>query len=506
MPDLAAYLGAGATLPTSIDRDLQQILERQRPVARLDTGEKSPHRRVGSGKRRQLTEKQKRDRKVSARREASMVHKKLVELLAEMEEGKHGPAARSIGERWLSDVRPCPGYTYRHGPCGHLRYDPYSCRMKLCPWCQRRRASRNRYKVGKLMDEGYVQEPKLWTLSLPNQKVLTREAVSALGRAVTQLMRRKSMAEVKGGIRGLEVTYRGERGWNLHAHVLLDAPWIAHYPQTDIRWDGEGWQIDKVHGGLAREFTAVCQNFPELRSEGLDLDDASQWYFVDLRRAGRDAAGEVAKYVTKGADLVLAGAGPVVEFLEAFQSVRVMQPFGSFYRHWKAVSDGNVAVAVEMDVASGGQTDSLEEWEAGQVQEGNYREAECGFKAPLCDVGLQGHFLAPGDGADLQAEGPEQFAEPVPDGQLAFPGMCPWPDCEDRANTTWERIRKGVPDSTLGVQLEFDLETRSYRVLVGVDLMEEPRDGPRKRVSENGNSSPGGWDADGPGDKSPVQG
>jgi len=134
----------------------------------------------------------------------------------------------------------------------------------------------------------------------------------------------------RGGFRSLEVTNKGN-GWNLHAHELVDAGWIAHYPQWDIERGPHGWKVVKKHKGIAREFTRQCQRFPELRStrEDFDLDNPNDWYFIDLRTANSKAADEITKYVTKGSQVVKAGAVAVLEYLASVRNLRMVQPFGS---------------------------------------------------------------------------------------------------------------------------------------------------------------------------------
>ena len=134
-------------------------------------------------------------------------------------------------------------------------------------------------------------------------------------------------------MRSVEVTWRGLKGWNLHLHALVDTPWVAHYPQTDIKRVGGSWVVVKKHPGLAREFTIACQKFPELRSPRLDFDrdNPDHWYFVDLRRADGGAVAEVVKYIAKGSEIVEGGAGALVDFLMATKNRRMIQGFGSLY-------------------------------------------------------------------------------------------------------------------------------------------------------------------------------
>lgn len=489
-------VAAGFPLPVGgeIERSaIYPVLVAIAQNARLDTEEKSRQKFSRSQKRREESPKEKRVRKVLQRQESRANHAALLDLFQHMLEGQHGIAALKLAEKWLHQVKACPGFTYRHEPCGQLKFVPYSCRFTLCTHCQRRRANQYRHILGLLMDEGYIQDPKFLTFTLPNLQDLTRSHVSAVGKAMTKLLTWVSMSQVRGGIRGIEVTHRGNRGWNLHGHMLADTPWIAHYPQTDIEWNGRAWKVVKKHSGLARDWAKVCQNYPELRRgpwvvkrkvvapqqdvdwvdgrpapgqfyEGpawdidpFDLDNPDHWYLVDIRRADRRSAVEIAKYVTKGSDVISAGADAVVEFCEAFKSARTIQPFGHLYKLKVDLKTGQIS------------------WPGSQSEEEECAIEDVGDFAN--ELGLQGAFLDP---EPVQLEETEEDLNPEqpPPEQLAFSGMCPWPDCSDRESTAYRKVSYWVPESDLGIDLEWDGETRCYRVVVGANLLEESRAGP----------------------------
>lgn len=355
-----------------------------------------------------------------ARRERRGVHARLARLLLFMESGVDGLVAKAIGMKWRAEVEKCPGSVRRHKVCGKLSFIPHKCDFALCPWCQHRRSDKARRKLDRVV--GLLQEPKLLTLSPPNLAELTSGAVGALGGVFTKLTRRAVFKEVRGGIRSIETTL-GRNGWNLHLHALMDSPWIAHYPQTDIKPVGGewvfradngfgrsgwvpvvpeggfvGWAVVKKHPGLAREFTAVCQKYPELRSLRLDfnLDNPDHWYFIDIRQADSyGAVSEVVKYIAKGSEIVKGGAAAVVDYLKAIKGRRMIQPFGNLY------------------------------------------------------------------GVDVEGEEEEEPPE--------APGECPYEDCPSPAKHEWEFVGFGPSDWAL----ERDSRTGSYRV-VG----ELPRDGP----------------------------
>ena len=218
----------------------------------------------------------------------------------------------------LEDVKKCPGVVRRHGPCGELSFIGHKCDSPLCPWCQARRSRKLLVRVAPLIEA--MVERKFWTFSPPNLEHLTGDAITALGQVLTQLRRLTFLTGslgkdglpyrsrvVRGGIRSIEVTISGRgKGVNLHAHEAVDARWVAQYPQTDITWEparwvakrsweaGESkikpfartdivrkqgtWKAVVSHPGLAREFTCVCQQYPELAKLGVKGGDKLyQW-------------------------------------------------------------------------------------------------------------------------------------------------------------------------------------------------------------------------------------
>lgn len=407
MVDVAAYIAAGAEAPSpAFELGFQGSFygvsadPPAQPAARLDKGGIS-RQTDSADDGEQLTLWGGEDQK----RELRGHHALLTRLLGEMENGQHGLVAGGVADKWASTVRRCPGVRRKHGPCGKDSFEPHRCDFALCPWCQRRRANRYRKSLGRLLESGLLGEPMFITFSPPNIAELTKPGIQALGKAVTQLRKRKAFEQVKGGVRSLEVTYRGHvgKGWNLHCHALVDSPWMAQYPQTDIKRQSGRWVVVKTHPGLAPEFTAVCQNFAELKSPRLDfdLDNPDHWYFVDLKRANSSVVPEIAKYLTKGSDIVAAGAEPVMTFLAAVKGVRMLQPWGSLYD-------------VEVDSKHGG----------------------------------------------LTLDGDDDGELPDPE----FKGHCPNPNCPEPSAMEWEFVSGGVPD---GVGLKLDRKTGLYRIVEG---------------------------------------
>lgn len=447
-------------------------------------------------------------------------HAKIVRLLRGMDAGEHGFNAQVVACKWLHDLERCPGVLRWHGPCGEVSFCPFSCDFQLCPWCQHRRADKYRRKLLRVV--GLLQAPKLMTFNPPNVVELTGGAVSAIGSAFGLLLDRKVLQGVCGGVRSIETTH-GRNGWNLHLHALVDSSWVAHYPQTDIRlkagWESEyprtdihvrrrpwkvvrypasdigfvaggwvvtgcpstgieyvgrvlrgkvhgPWEVVKGHAGLAREFTDVCQRYPELRSPRLDfnLDNPDHWYFVDIRQADAyGAVDEVVKYLAKGSEIVNGGAGAVVDFLEAFKGRRTIQPFGSLYD-------------VDLEREELSETDRLRLAELVDQMPGLLQRVEDAAAAVASAFEI-GDVVAEAEAREellrveseleeAKAEELELLEEEAAEAPEA-PGECPYRDCPSPSTHEWEFVAFGPPVD--GTQLDRDPRTGSYRLVYGRD-------------------------------------
>ena len=260
------------------------------------------------------------------------IHAALVRLLEDMESGD-GSAARKIGQDWASQVKRCGGTTRKHVPCGQSSYFPHSCDFPLCPWYQAERARRVGRRIGELWEQGYFPEPKFWTFSPPNVQDLGG-GWKALGAVMTALHRRKVLRACRGGFRALETTVSKKHGdWNIHCHQLVDSGWVTPFPVWDIKRVNGRWKVERKHLGLAREFTELCQKHGVLKSERPDfnLNNPDHWYFINLKVANKGAVKEIGKYIAKGAEVVAAGAGKVVDYMVGAKNKRLIQGFGTLY-------------------------------------------------------------------------------------------------------------------------------------------------------------------------------
>jgi len=311
--DVTAYVDAGAVLSGG----------RGGAVATDSTrysGKKPTSRGNSKGKSRETYYAEKR-----------LLHRGLANLLREMGEGQHGVCAKAFAEKHLSTVLRCPGTTRRHTVCGGLSFEPFSCDLSVCSWCQGRRAVAWRNSLNEIIEKVSLAEPKLLTLTVPNLEFLDNASVRAIGKAFTHFRRLGPMKGVRGGVRTIEVTRNKKNGtWHLHIHALLDGPFLRHYEADEIKRVGSCWEVVEHHLGLARAWTMACQLQPALRRV-LDIENPNDLYFIDIRRADKGAVDEVTKYITKQSEIVLAGASALMDFVAAMRGVHLIKTFGSLY-------------------------------------------------------------------------------------------------------------------------------------------------------------------------------
>lgn len=184
------------------------------------------------------------------------------------------------------------------------------CELFFCPVCAPR-LSRERKKAIEWWTK-QVQQPKHLVLTVRNTSDLTQEYVKFLKGQLAKLRRSKVFRAVKGGFYSMEVTNEG-RGWHVHFHLLIDAPWLC-MPDVSEAWgrlNGQDFAIVKIK---------------------------------DCR--GADYLKEVTKYAVKGSELASWKPQDIATFIQTFAGVRFFGVFGSLYgkrtewREWiKSIQD-----------------------------------------------------------------------------------------------------------------------------------------------------------------------
>lgn len=127
---------------------------------------------------------------------------------------------------------------FRDATCGAYTARPSSCRVRVCPDCERARSARLVSRLDGLTLD--MARPVFWTFTVPNVptgelsrgvdwvlesfRALRRRAIIRGGRCRDDGATHPGVA---GGVYSIEVT-RGRDGasWHPHVHALMDAPWI----------------------------------------------------------------------------------------------------------------------------------------------------------------------------------------------------------------------------------------------------------------------------------------
>jgi hypothetical protein len=300
--------------------------------------------------------------------------------------------------------------------CGAYTFRPSSCRVRLCPDCERARSARlvSRYdEVG-----GAMAQPRLWTLTLPNVPPgQLRPSLGVLQDAMAHLRRRAIIAggpcagghravayddvgasqhheaavdlepcahpphrralrgacrcarclevdviragqrvtingcprchhePVLGGVYSVEITWSPERrDWHPHAHILMDAPWIAW---SEVRDAWRAVTCDAIRRRERKTAGAIgplprCQHPADARGIATSGCRGASIVWVSAVEGApgsperRKAVRETLKYVSKGLldrdGGLLPGASPLelAELLLAIRGRRLVAGWGSF--------------------------------------------------------------------------------------------------------------------------------------------------------------------------------
>lgn len=180
------------------------------------------------------------------------------------------------------------------GACGGHWWTPYRCKLRCCPICSREKArDRQTYLLAITSQQTRC---KMITLTMRRWKGDPREGIKYLRAAVQRFRDTKCMSKCKGGAYTIEVLPKPD-GWHIHAHLLVDVPYIPF----------------KV---LLRVWSKC-------------LDQPSP--HVRIQSACKDA---VKKYVCKYASKSMVeevGAASIVEWHDAIRGSRLWATFGQWY-------------------------------------------------------------------------------------------------------------------------------------------------------------------------------
>lgn len=197
--------------------------------------------------------------------------------------------------------------------CGKRKEVERGCKRRWCPVCGPA-VARDRYwrKHG-------VAHLMQWPLSV----VLTERSKRSITGAITEFkeslrsFRRTKFwrASVSGGLQSLEVTH-SDKGWHVHAHLLLDCRWLAITATPPQRGDTED-EVKRKCQAAQRELSVVWASHLGQRQS-----------IVWVNRAYGKALDETLKYAVKATDLLEVRKGLKL-LLDEIDAGRMLSTFGN---------------------------------------------------------------------------------------------------------------------------------------------------------------------------------
>lgn len=276
----------------------------------------------------------------------------------------HEWARGNMGDgTWLGDrargLTSCRSvHAYRDAGCGSYLARPISCRVRVCPDCERARSARLAHRFAGLTLD--MARAVFWTFTVPNVAAgeLDR-GVDWLLEAFRRLRRRAVFAggpcrgsadcrghrPAAGGVYALEVTWSPERGdWHPHLHALVDMPFVT-WAEMRAAWRAVTCDairyLERGGGRVPR-----CAHPAGPRGEGVNGCRGASIVWVEAVRGapGSDerlsSIRETLKYTVGGlvkSDGTLDGAGPpeLGALLLALRHRRLVAGWGG----WRNVTD-----------------------------------------------------------------------------------------------------------------------------------------------------------------------
>ncbi len=196
--------------------------------------------------------------------------------------------------------------------CGTYKLVPYPCDSIFCPQCAARRSKPLQDRILARMDQKNCDYFFL-TVTVKSLEDLSREKIDRLVEMFGELRESNEWKQsgILGGVYSIEATYT-DAGWHPHLHILIEtkrgAFALHHIERFKKRWlaitgDSHVLHLKKMYG--------ISEKGRKTRK-------------IDV-----GALRELVKYATKSASFSHRG-DKVLEFFNAFKSVRRMQAFGSF--------------------------------------------------------------------------------------------------------------------------------------------------------------------------------
>lgn len=169
------------------------------------------------------------------------------------------------------------------------------CERRYCPLCAPRLAKERQQQIEFWSTQ--IKRPKMLTLTARNVPLLTKEYLAWFKVCFRKLRAQKVWESVKGGMWSMEVTNQG-RGWHVHLHVLIDAPFVPL------------GKIERAWSKLIRQAFAIV-HIKELTGKG--------WIK------------EIVKYVSKPTEMIHWPDDQLKSYLATIDAVKMFGVFGTLY-------------------------------------------------------------------------------------------------------------------------------------------------------------------------------
>lgn len=201
--------------------------------------------------------------------------------------------------------------------CGCTHRCEQACNLKWCPACARRKSAQRCAKYERAAAR--MQWPLAVTLTIANTDTIDAGHVRAMRKNLGRLRRTKLWTTcVVGGLQSIELVNTG-KGWHLHAHLLVDAEWIALKTARPHRKDSRAVKRDKCKAASQELHDVWCKIIGQLLAS------------IKVRRcAVQTQLREQLKYCVKPADLI-DSPDPIGPALRAISGGRLTTPFGSMW-------------------------------------------------------------------------------------------------------------------------------------------------------------------------------
>jgi len=169
--------------------------------------------------------------------------------------------------------------------CGQPHVFDYHCNKRFCPCCAWQLSCERRKVLESCAH--LLRQPKHVVLTARNDEELRRMLLVVLA-GVRKLRRRELMSQVRGGWCSFEITNEG-RGWHVHAHLLIDAPYIPA-PGLAREWAscvGQDFAIVKVKDAREKKYLAEVTKYTVKPSVFIKWEHEKRVEFVKSIRGKR---------------------------------------------------------------------------------------------------------------------------------------------------------------------------------------------------------------------------